>query len=81
MSCAGVFAYVGLQPACDFVPTTATRDANGFLVTDAGMRTTVPGVYAAGAVRSGHGGLLSHAIADGIAAANSAKAQLAVTPA
>jgi len=73
IACTGFFAYVGLEPVCGFVPDSAERDANGFLVTDASMRTTVPGVYAAGAVRSGHGGLLSHAVADGIAAASSAK--------
>ena len=74
IACTGFFAYVGLEPVCGFVPDAAARDANGFLVTDASMRVTLPGVYAAGAVRSGHGGLLSHAIADGIAAANAAKA-------
>lgn len=77
--CAGFFAYVGLEPVCGFVPQGAARDANGFLVTDAGMSTTLPGVYAAGAVRSGNGGLLRHAVADGIAAANSASSQRAAT--
>jgi thioredoxin reductase (NADPH) len=71
--CAGFFAYVGLEPVCGFVPEAAARDASGALVTDAGLRTTMPGVYAAGAVRSGYGGLLSHAMADGIAAARAAK--------
>jgi thioredoxin reductase (NADPH) len=80
--CAGFFAFVGLQAVSDFVPETAARDANGCLLTDEGMRTTLPGVYAAGAVRSGSGGLLSHAIADGIAAAKSVEARRAeATPA
>jgi thioredoxin reductase (NADPH) len=79
--CTGFFAYVGLEPACSFVPEGAARDANGFLVTDADMRTSLPGVYAAGAVRSGSGGLLSHAIADGIAAAKSAQSERATTQA
>ena len=80
--CTGFFAYVGLEPVCSFVPEAVARDANGFLVTDAGMRTSLTGVYAAGAVRSGSGGLLSHAIADGIAAAKSAESQRAgATPA
>ena len=72
--CAGFFAFVGLQPACDFVPPTVARDADGCLVTGEGMRTALSKVYAAGAVRSGFGGLLSHAIADGISAATSAEA-------
>jgi thioredoxin reductase (NADPH) len=69
IACAGLFAYPGLKPVCAFVPEAAKRDAQGALVTDAGMRTTMPGLYAAGAVRAGYGGLLSHAIADGVAAA------------
>lgn len=69
IACAGFFAYPGLEPVCGFVPDAAKRDASGALVTDAGLRTTMPGVYAAGAVRAGYGGLLTHAIADGVAAA------------
>jgi len=34
----------------------------------------MPGVFAAGAVRAGYGGLLKHAMADGDTAAKSAKA-------
>lgn len=71
--CAGFFAYVGLEPVSGFLPEHVSRDASGFLVTDAAMRTTAPGIYAAGAVRSGYGGQLSHAFAEGAAAANSAK--------
>ena len=76
IDCAGFFAYVGLEPACDFAPPAILRDAAGFLVTDAGLQTAVPGVYAAGAVRSGYGGMLTHAIAEGIAAAKSACASV-----
>ena len=76
IACAGFFAYPGLQPVCGFVPAAAARDAQGALVTDAGMRTTMPGVYAVGAVRAGYGGLLSHAMADGVAAASAAKSAL-----
>ncbi|MBL8381702.1 MAG: FAD-dependent oxidoreductase [Burkholderiales bacterium] len=73
IACAGLFAYVGLEPECGFVPAAAERDADGRLITDARLRTTLPGIYAAGAVRSGHGGMLSHAIADGVAAATAVK--------
>lgn len=74
IACTGFFAYVGLEPACEFVPDTVGRDPLGFLLTDAGMQTAMPGVFAAGAVRSGYGGLLSHAVAEGTAAANAVKA-------
>ncbi|MBI3372524.1 MAG: FAD-dependent oxidoreductase [Betaproteobacteria bacterium] len=73
LPCTGFFAYVGLEPACDFVPEAIERDAGGFLLTDAGLQTAMPGVFAAGAVRSGYGGLLRHALAEGTAAAKSVK--------
>ena len=76
IACAGFFAYIGLQPTCDFAPAELARDAGGFLVTDAAMKTTIPGLYAAGAVRAGYGGLLTHAIAEGTAAGTAAAAHL-----
>ena len=74
IACAGIFAYVGLEPACAFVPAAAPRDAAGFLMTDAELQTAVSGLFAAGAVRSGYGGMLTHAISEGVAAATSARA-------
>ena len=74
--CTGFFAYIGLQPSIEFAPAELARDAEGFLVTDANLHTRMPGVFAAGAVRAGYGGLLTHAIADGQAAAQAAKAAL-----
>jgi thioredoxin reductase (NADPH) len=74
--CAGFFAYVGLQPVCDFVPAEVARNAHGALVADAALKTSVPGLLAAGAVRAGYGGLLTHALADGEAAAKGAAAMI-----
>jgi len=74
--CTGFFAYVGLAPASEFAPVAIERDADGFLITDDALQTAMPGVFAAGAVRSGYGGLLTHSMAEGIAAANSAAAML-----
>lgn len=76
IECAGFFAYVGLLPANEFVPAEIRRDAAGFLQTDTGLQTAMPGVFAAGAVRSGYGGMLTHAITEGEAAAKSARALL-----
>ncbi len=70
---AGFFAYIGLHPTCDFAPAELARDADGFLITDAGLQTKIPGLIAAGAVRAGYGGMLTDAIADGTAAAKAAK--------
>ncbi|MEO8441185.1 MAG: FAD-dependent oxidoreductase [Betaproteobacteria bacterium] len=74
--CAGFFAYIGLQPSIEFAPADLARDASGCLVTDANLHTKMPGVFAAGAVRAGYGGMLTHAIADGNTAAKAAKTAL-----
>jgi len=74
--CTGLFAYIGLEPRCEFAPPEFQRDTNGFLITDTSLQTAVAGVYAAGAVRAGYGGLLTHAAAEGIAAANAVNARL-----
>jgi thioredoxin reductase (NADPH) len=77
IACTGFFVYIGLEPASEFLPANVTRDVGGFVVTDAGLRTNLAGVLAAGAVRSGYGGLLTHSIAEGIAAAHAANAIIA----
>ena len=59
-----MFAYVGLEPNADFLSPAYARDAGGFLVTNDSLETNVPGVWAAGAVRSGCGGLISDAIGE-----------------
>jgi len=76
--CAGFFAFIGLQPATDFLPESVARDARGGVITDATLQTSIPGVFAAGAVRSGCGGTVADAIADGEAAARAATAHLAL---
>ncbi|HEX4328023.1 MAG TPA: FAD-dependent oxidoreductase [Burkholderiales bacterium] len=74
IACKGFFAYIGLEPACDFVPAAVLRDAAGFLKTGPDLQTAMAGVFAAGAVRSGYGGMLTHAVSEGIAAAKSVRA-------
>ena len=74
LACTGVFPYIGLTPAGECAPPEVVRDARGALVTDANLQTAISGVFAAGAVRSGYAGQLSHAIAEGTAAAQSAAA-------
>jgi thioredoxin reductase (NADPH) len=62
LPCAGVFAYIGLEPNTEFLPLSVERSEGGFIRTDDGLRTTLPGVSAIGAVRSGYGGTLAHAL-------------------
>ncbi|MEO8753802.1 MAG: FAD-dependent oxidoreductase [Casimicrobiaceae bacterium] len=75
--CTGFFAYVGMAPNTAFVPSEVNRDAQDRLVTDEALQTTMPGVFAAGAVRAGCGGLITDAIADAQRAASSVRAWLA----
>jgi len=61
----GVFIFVGLNPLVDFVPEQLERDEAGFIVTDAEMRTNLPGVFAAGDVRSKICRQITTAVGDG----------------
>lgn len=74
IACTGFFPYIGLEPAVEFAPAAIVRDAGGHLITDDALQTAVPGVFVAGAARAGYGGLLTHALAEGIAAAKAAAA-------
>jgi thioredoxin reductase (NADPH) len=62
------FVFIGLQPNSSFLGGAVARDAGGFLVTSATMETSMPGVFAAGDVRSGSTKQLGSAVGDGIAA-------------
>lgn len=77
ISCVGFFAYVGLAPNTAFLPSVVRRDEHDRLVTDESLQTTMSGVFAAGAVRAGCGGLITDVIADALRAASSARAWLA----
>jgi len=61
MACAGVFAYVGLEPNAAFAPNDIARDERGHLKTSATFETSMAGIYAIGAVRAGYSGLLRDA--------------------
>jgi thioredoxin reductase (NADPH) len=76
LPCAGVFAYIGLEPSVEFLPPEVDRDSQGLLKTDSKFQTSVAGISAVGAVRSGYEGTLDHAIADARRAAESIAASL-----
>jgi thioredoxin reductase (NADPH) len=66
---AGCFVFIGLDPNTAFVKGTVNLDALGLVVTDMGLMTNVPGVFAAGDVRSGSTKQLASAVGEGAAAA------------
>lgn len=48
----GVFIYVGYVPHSDFVKNLLNLDRYGYVITDKHMRTNIPGIFAAGDIRS-----------------------------
>jgi thioredoxin reductase (NADPH) len=68
----GLFIFVGYAPAVGFLPKDLTLDSNGFIITDVEMRTNLPGIFAAGDVRSKLCRQVCTAVGDGATAANAA---------
>jgi len=48
----GVFIYVGILPNNKLFESRIELDSGGFVITDEHMHTTIPGVYAAGDIRT-----------------------------
>ncbi len=66
----GVFVFVGLMPNSQFLkPTPIKLDEIGFVVTDEHLHTTMPGVFAAGDIRSGATMQIASAAGEGATAA------------
>jgi thioredoxin reductase (NADPH) len=62
------FVFIGLDPTTGWLGDTLRLDKWGFVVTDDTFATSMPGVFAAGDVRSGATKQLGAAVGDGIAA-------------
>jgi len=81
IDCAAVFVFIGAEPSADWIPKSVMRDGNGYLLTgtDASrsgswpladrspcpLETTVPGILAAGDIRSGSTKRVGFAVGDG----------------
>lgn len=76
----GVFLYVGVDPNTALVKDLVELDANGLIVTDEDMRTSAPGIFAAGDCRSKTLKQVATAVGDGAAAAFSAQDYLTGGP-
>ena len=81
LACSAIFVFIGAEPAADWLPTRLARDTNGYLLTGPDalatgtwpcpnrqpcpLETTVPGILAAGDIRSGSTKRVGFAVGDG----------------
>jgi len=92
--CSAVFVFIGAEPSAEWLPADLARDANGYLLTgtdvvrsglwpraDRGpcpLETTLPGVLAAGDIRSGSTKRVGFAVGDGSLAVTCAHRLLSI---
>jgi thioredoxin reductase (NADPH) len=69
----GVFVYVGFLPNTKFLQNVVKLDEAGYVITDDDMRTSIPGIYAAGDVRSKKIRQITNACGEGTIAALAAR--------
>ena len=95
LPCSAVFVFIGAEPAADWLPAEIARDANGYLLTGHRRRsfgimaarrsrpcpleTTLPGVLAAGDIRSGSTKRVGFAVGDGSLAVTCAHRLLSIS--
>lgn len=81
IECTAVFVFIGAEPSAEWIPSAVLRDSGGYLLTgtDASssgawplkdrspcpLETTVPGILAAGDIRSGSTKRVGFAVGDG----------------
>lgn len=72
----GVFIFVGFNPLSTFFPAELQLDQSGFIKTTSEMETNIPGIFAAGDIRSKNCRQVVTAVGDGATAATAAFAYL-----
>ncbi|MFW5498540.1 MULTISPECIES: thioredoxin-disulfide reductase [unclassified Maridesulfovibrio] len=72
----GVFIFVGFDAVCSFFPEELALDKYGFIKTTCEMESSIPGIYAAGDIRSKKCRQVVTAVGDGATAATAAYAYL-----
>jgi thioredoxin reductase (NADPH) len=93
--CSAVFVFIGAEPAADWLGPEIARDAKGYLLTGTDvvrsgvwprkdrdpcpLETTVPGILAAGDIRSGSTKRVGFAVGDGSLAVTSAHRLLSIS--
>jgi thioredoxin reductase (NADPH) len=94
LPCSAVFVFIGAEPAAEWLPADIARDANGYVLTGTDvvrsgswpradrdpcpLETTVPGILAAGDIRSGSTKRVGFAVGDGSLAVTSAHRLLSI---
>ena len=95
VSCSAVFVFIGAEPAAEWLPAAIARDRNGYLLTGTDivrtglwprsdrdpcpLETTVPGILAAGDIRSGTTKRVGFAVGDGSLAVTCAHRLLSIS--
>jgi thioredoxin reductase (NADPH) len=69
----GVFVAIGISPNTEWLKDLVSLDEWGFIFTDQEMATKIPGIFAAGDVRSKNLWQIATAVGDGAVAANAAE--------
>ena len=77
VSCDGVFISVGRKPATAFLAGQMALDEGGYIVAGEDTKTSVPGVYAVGDIRTKQVRQVVTAVADGAVAVHEAESYLA----
>ncbi|MFK4926745.1 thioredoxin-disulfide reductase [Lactococcus garvieae] len=65
----GLFIYVGLDAVSEFARDLGITDEEGWIITDATMKTSIPGIFAVGDVRQKDFRQITTAVGDGAQAA------------
>lgn len=77
ISCDGIFISIGRSPSTELVQGILELDRSGYIVADESTETNVPGVFAAGDIRTKKVRQVVTAVADGAAAVHAAEEYLA----
>jgi thioredoxin reductase (NADPH) len=96
LPCSAVFVFIGAEPSAEWLPADIGRDSNGYLLTGTDavrsgkwpradrdpcpLETTLPGVLAAGDIRSGSTKRVGFAVGDGSLAVTCAHRLLSIKP-
>lgn len=76
LSCDGLFVSIGRVPVSDLAAGQVALDENGYIVADESTRTSLPGVFAVGDIRTKALRQIVTAVADGAVAAHYAEMAL-----